>query len=77
MPNQDIIVGIFGLTIGTLILMYHKTFANYTIKSQSRFWGFKFDAFNIKATHVVTVIGGIGFIVMGILSILHILLSMR
>ena len=75
MPNQDIIVGIVGLIIGSLILMYHKTFANHIIESQSRFWGFKFGAFNIKAAHVVTVIGGIGFIVIGILSILHILLT--
>ena len=74
MPNQDIIFGIAELIIGTLIVIYHKTFANSAIKSQSRFWGFKFGAFNIKAAHVVTVIGGIGFIVIGILSILHIIL---
>lgn len=69
---EEIIVGLFSILIGCLMVVFHKPFARFSVKHQNKFWGFHFGDREVKATGIISMIVGIGFIIFGFLAILHI-----
>lgn len=70
---KEAIVGIIGLLAGCSMTIFHKSFARLTIERQNKFWGFHFGQREIKITEVVSVIVGMGFIVLGFLFLFRII----
>lgn len=70
---EKIIIGIIGLTVGFCLVIFRKSFARHVIKEQNKFGGFHFGERDIKSTEVISIIVGIGFIIIGLLSIFQII----
>ena len=70
---KETIIGVIVLSAGCLMTVFHKAFARLTIEGQNKFWGLRFGQKEIKITEIVSVIVGMGFIVLGFLSLFRII----
>jgi hypothetical protein len=70
---KETIIGIVSLSAGCLMMILNKLFARLVIEQQNKFWGFHFGQREIKITEVGSIITGIGFIVVGLLSLFQII----
>lgn len=66
---KEIIIGIISLSAGSFLVVFFKYFARFVVVQQNKFWGFHFGARGVKATETISVIVGIGFIIVGLLSL--------
>lgn len=67
------IVGIVALIVGLCLIVYRDRFAKYIIKNQNKTWGFKFADNEITSSKVILLVIGFMIIVIGLLSLLHII----
>ena len=66
---MQIIISIVSILAGGSLIIFCKFFARLVIKQQNKFWGFHFGNHGIKVAEIVSIIVGIGFIIIGILSL--------
>lgn len=52
------------------MVIFQKYFGKFIIVQQNKFWGFHFGDREAKITGTISVIVGIGFIILGLISIL-------
>jgi hypothetical protein len=63
---------ILSIFIGASLIIFRRQYSRYVMDMQNRTWGTHFGMREIKITEGVAVIVGVGFIAIGILSILQI-----
>jgi hypothetical protein len=66
---KETIIGIISLSAGSFLVVFFKFFARFVIEQQNQFWGFHFGARGIKATETISIIIGISFIIVGLLTL--------
>lgn len=63
------IVGLISLLAGSFLVLAHRYFARFIVEQQNRFWGFHFGAREVKVAETVSIVVGLGFIAVGLLSL--------
>ena len=66
---KETIIGMVALSVGILLVLFFKYFARFVVEQQNKSWGFHFGAREVKMTEIISVIVGIGFIIVGLLSL--------
>ncbi len=64
-------MGGISLIVGLAMLIFNKPFSRAQIESQNQFWGFNYGEKEIGVSRIVILIVGIGFIIVGLLSLFH------
>jgi hypothetical protein len=70
---ENIVYGLFGMIFGCILVFLNKPLALFALEYQNTLWGFRFDVSKIKSTRIIFIITGTGFIIVGLLSLLHII----
>jgi hypothetical protein len=68
---KDTIIGTISLIAGLAMVVFNKPFSHLQIKGQNEFWGFNFGMKEIAVSRIVILIVGIGFIIVGLLALSH------
>jgi hypothetical protein len=64
-----IMIVLVGLSVGVALLWFRKEFAISCVNDQNRLWGFRFAEKTTRWTEVIVVIGGLAFIIAGLLAL--------
>lgn len=65
----NLAVAFVGILIGALLIAFRKYYASYCVERQNRLWGFRFGEKTVRLTTFVLVFIGLGFITIGMLSL--------
>jgi hypothetical protein len=63
------VVGAIAVIVGALLVVFRRPFAEFQVRSQNRFWGFRMGSRPEAASRAVTLTVGAGFIVAGVLML--------
>lgn len=70
---EEIVLAVISGLIGCALVFFRVSFAGKVIEYQNKFWGFHFGESAAKATELISLIVGVGFIVVAFLSIFQII----
>lgn len=60
--------------VGLGLILFRREFARWVLRSQNRFWGFRFGDAELRVTELVTGIVGLGFLVVGAFKLLRVIM---
>jgi hypothetical protein len=60
--NDPLVVGILGVVMGVLLVVFRKPFARDAVRQQNAFWGFRFGEREVRISERVAVLVGISSI---------------
>lgn len=63
------VIDILAIIVGFALIAFRRPFARMVIDSQNKAWGFKFGARDKRVSEFVSVVVGLGFVVLGLLSL--------
>jgi hypothetical protein len=69
-PDDAFFVNAFFITIGCLLIVFRKSFARTAVAQQNLFFGLRLGERSVKLTEYGAALGGLGFIVISVLSLL-------
>jgi len=71
----EVVISVLSLLVGCVLIFLRVPFARIVIEQQNKFWGFNFAEGALKTTQIVSLIVGVGFVIVGILPMLDIVIS--
>jgi hypothetical protein len=68
---KQMVFSLMSLFVGCLLIFFRSTFAHKVVEQQNRFWDFGFGESAVKVTEIVSLIVGIAFSLVGLISLIQ------